>query len=57
LRPDLPVILYSGNPQEIEAQRERLGLCHVLQKPVEPRELRAALAQCLRGSDQARDIF
>src|SRR4029453_15327451 len=34
LRPSLPVILYSGNPQEIAAQRERLGLCHVLQKPV-----------------------
>ena len=47
LRPDLPVILYSGNPQEIDTQRERLGLRHVLHKPVEPGELCAALAQCL----------
>ena len=50
LREGLPVILYSGNLGEIEAQRERLGLCRVLRKPVEPGELREALAHCLRAA-------
>ena len=47
LRADLPVVLYSGNLGEIEAHRERLGLCRVLSKPIEPAELRAAVAACL----------
>ncbi len=47
LRADLPVILYSGNLGEIEANRERLGLSRVLAKPIEPAELRAAMAFCL----------
>ena len=47
LQPRLPVILYSGNLGEIESQHQRLGLCRVLRKPVEPSELRDALAQCL----------
>jgi PAS domain S-box-containing protein len=48
LRAQLPVILYSGNLGEIEAQQQRLGLCRVLCKPVEPGELREALAHCLQ---------
>ena len=47
LRKDLPVILYSGNLGDIESHRERLGLCRVLSKPIEPAELRAAVAVCL----------
>jgi CheY-like chemotaxis protein len=47
LQPQLPVILYSGNLGEIESQQDRLGLCRVLRKPVEPSELRDALAECL----------
>ena len=47
LRARLPVILYSGNLGEIEAQQARLGLCRVLRKPVEPGELREALGHCL----------
>jgi len=52
-RDDLPVILYSGNLGEIEAYRERLGLCRVLSKPIEPAELRAAVAACLVTSRPA----
>ena len=47
LRADLPVILYSGNLGEIEAHRERLGLFRVMSKPIEPAELRAAIAASL----------
>jgi PAS domain S-box-containing protein len=54
LREDLPVILYSGNLGEIEANRERLGLCRALSKPIEPAELRAAMAFCL-GDTATRD--
>ena len=49
LRADLPIILYSGNLGEIELHRERLGLCRVLSKPIEPAELRAAMAACLKA--------
>jgi PAS domain S-box-containing protein len=50
LRADLPVILYSGNLGEIEVHRERLGLYRVLGKPIEPAELRAAMAACLKAA-------
>jgi PAS domain S-box-containing protein len=47
LRADLPVVLYSGNLGEIAAHREKLGLCRTLSKPIEPAELREAVAACL----------
>jgi len=52
LRADLPVILYSGNLGEIEAHRARLGLFRVMSKPIEPAELRAAIAAAL--GDESR---
>jgi CheY-like chemotaxis protein len=47
LRADLPVILYSANVGEIAPHAGRLGLARVLNKPIEPIELRDALRWCL----------
>jgi PAS domain S-box-containing protein len=52
LRADLPVILYSGNLGEIDAHRERLGLFCVMSKPIEPAELRAAIAASLEDENR-----
>ena len=46
LRAQLPVILYSGNLGEIEAQRQRLGLCRVCAS-------RSSRASCARPSPTA----
>jgi DNA-binding NtrC family response regulator len=47
LRPGLPVLLYTGNAEGIDAaEAERHGLCGVLRKPVDTEALRAVLQQC-----------
>jgi nitrogen-specific signal transduction histidine kinase/BarA-like signal transduction histidine kinase len=48
LRPDLPVLLYSGHADLIDAEALRqAGIRRVLRKPLEPAELRAAIEECL----------
>jgi CheY-like chemotaxis protein len=45
----VPVLLYSGYADLIDdAALKRAGVCHLLRKPVEPAELRAAIESCLR---------
>jgi PAS domain S-box-containing protein len=47
MRPSLPVLLYTGNPEAIDsAERRRRGVCAVLHKPVDTEVLRALLVQC-----------
>ena len=51
VRPDLPVIVHTGNVDAMPA----LGAagvrpCAVLQKPVDPAQLRSVLAQCLEAT-------
>jgi PAS domain S-box-containing protein len=49
LRADLPVILYTGFGDRIDAEDlAAVGVRHVLGKPVEPHALAAALEDCLR---------
>jgi CheY-like chemotaxis protein len=48
LRPQLPIVLYSGNVAAVDAgQARRHGVRAVLAKPVDPPALRAALRGCL----------
>jgi len=48
VRPDLPVLLYSGFGEGIDAaELKRLGVRALLRKPIEPEALRAALAEAL----------
>jgi len=47
-RPDLPVLLYSGFGEGIDAaELSRSGVRALLRKPIEPEALRAALAEAL----------
>ncbi len=58
LRPETPIIVISGHfvrPADVEApdflgMAERLGAVRSLQKPFRPRELLAAVADCLARS-------
>jgi PAS domain S-box-containing protein len=48
LRPDLPVLLYSGHADLIDVEAlKRTGIRRVLRKPLEPTELRSAIKDCL----------
>jgi len=48
LRPDLPVLLYTGNADGIdEAAARRHGVCGVLHKPVDNQALHALMKACL----------
>ena len=48
LRPGLPVLLYTGNAEAIDAaEAQRHGVCGVLRKPVDPDALRALMQQCV----------
>jgi CheY-like chemotaxis protein len=48
LRPDLPVLLYSGFGEGIDAgELKRSGVRALLRKPIEPEALRSALAEAL----------
>jgi CheY-like chemotaxis protein len=47
-RPELPVLLYSGFGEGIDAaELSRSGVRALLRKPIEPEVLRAALAEAL----------
>jgi PAS domain S-box-containing protein len=54
LRPGLPVLLYTGNAEAIDAtEAQRHGVCGVLRKPVDADALHALMQHCLgkaRGS-------
>ena len=48
LRPGLPVLLYTGNADGIDAaEAQRHGVCGVLRKPVDAEALHALMRQCL----------
>jgi len=48
LRPNLPVLLYSGHADLIDVEAlQEAGIRRVLRKPLEPAELRAAIEDCL----------
>jgi len=48
VRPALPVLIYTGNPDTIDAQSlERCGVRALLRKPLDPDALRASLRTCL----------
>jgi len=48
LRPNLPVLLYSGHADLIDVEAlKQSGIRRVLRKPLEPAELRAAIEDCL----------
>jgi CheY-like chemotaxis protein len=57
LVPRVPVLLYSGYADLIDdAALDRAGVCRLRRKPVEPADLRAAIASCLQrraGDDHA----
>lgn len=51
LRPNLPVLLYSGHADLIDvAALKQAGIRRVLRKPLEPAELRSAIEECLARS-------
>ena len=53
LRPGLPVLLYTGYAEAIDAAEvQRHGVCGVLRKPVDAEALHAAMQRCL---DRSRD--
>ncbi len=48
LRPGLPVLLYTGNADGVEASAvQHLGVCGVLPKPVDAEALQALIRRCL----------
>ncbi|MBS1178465.1 MAG: histidine kinase [Proteobacteria bacterium] len=48
LRPGLPVLLYTGNAEGIDAEEaKRHGVCGVLRKPVDAEALQALMQRCL----------
>jgi PAS domain S-box-containing protein len=48
LRPDLPVLLYSGHADLIDVEAlKQTGIRRVLRKPLEPAQLRSAIEDCL----------
>ena len=48
LRPGLPVLLYTGNAEAIDAEEaKRHGVCGVLRKPVDAEALQALMQRCL----------
>jgi CheY-like chemotaxis protein len=48
LRPGLPVLLYTGNAEGIDAEEaKRHGVCGVLRKPVDAEALHALMQSCL----------
>jgi PAS domain S-box-containing protein len=52
LRPDLPVLLYSGHADLIDVEAlKQTGIRRVLRKPLEPAELRSAIEICLGPDD------
>jgi PAS domain S-box-containing protein len=54
LRPGLPVLLYTGNAEGIDAeQAKRHGVCGVLRKPVDAEALQAMMRRCLGEADAA----
>lgn len=51
LRPGLPVLLYTGNAEAIDAaETQRHGVCGVLRKPVDADALHALMQHCLDKS-------
>ena len=51
LRPGLPVLLYTGNAEAIDAaEAQRHGVCGVLRKPVDADALHALMQHCLEAS-------
>jgi CheY-like chemotaxis protein len=54
LRPGLPVLLYTGNAEGIDAEEaQRHGVCGVLRKPVDAEALQALMQRCLGKADGA----
>ncbi len=52
LRPGLPVLLYTGNAEGIDAEEaKRHGVCGVLRKPVDAEALQALMQRCLSQAD------
>jgi CheY-like chemotaxis protein len=52
LRPALPVLLYTGNAEGIDAEQARQhGVCGVLHKPVDAEALQALMRRCLQPAD------
>ena len=52
LRPGLPVLLYTGNAEGIDAEEaQRHGVCGVLRKPVDAEALQALMQRCLDKAD------
>jgi CheY-like chemotaxis protein len=52
LRPNLPVLLYSGHADLIDVEAlKQTGIRRVLRKPLEPAELRSAIEICLGPDD------
>ncbi|HYN62064.1 MAG TPA: response regulator, partial [Rubrivivax sp.] len=55
LRPGLPVLLYTGNAEGIDAEEaQRHGVCGVLRKPVDAEALQALMQQCLGKADAGK---
>jgi len=51
LRPGLPVLLYTGNAEAVDAaEAQRHGVCGVLRKPVDADALHALMQRCLGRS-------
>jgi len=51
IRPGLPVLLYTGNPDAVDPRLPGRGNVHaVLPKPVEPDTLRSAIERCLAAT-------
>ena len=56
LRPGLPVLLYTGNAEGIDAdEAQRHGVCGVLRKPVDAEALQALMQRCLKRADGGSD--
>jgi CheY-like chemotaxis protein len=56
LRPGLPVLLYTGNAEGIDAEEaQRHGVCGVLRKPVDAEALQALMQRCLKRADGGSD--
>jgi CheY-like chemotaxis protein len=50
LRPDLPVILCSGSPEELAPERAARGIAAILLKPWTPQELAHTIQQVCQSS-------